>query len=142
MSITVKSLTDKVSVSPQVMLSDAEALKEAGFKSVINNRPDSEMPGQPLSVELEASLKEQGIELRHVPMPPGELSLELIENMAAALADLPKPVLSFCASGTRSTILWCCVNAKTEGVDTVLSKAADAGYNLEQFRSMLTQLSK
>lgn len=141
MSFNPNFLTEHISASPQILMSDIDAVKEAGFKSIISNRPDGEMPGQPLAADLEASLKEQGIEMRYIPMSPGALTLELVEEMTAALDELPKPVLAFCASGTRSTILWCCANAKSLGVDTVLNKAAAAGYNLEQLRPTLTQLS-
>ena len=141
MSITPKQLTNDLSVSAQIMPDDLDAIKEAGFKSVIINRPDSEMPGQPEASDLASLLTENGLESAHIPMAPGQLSPDLVAAMSDAIENLPKPILAFCASGTRSTVLWCCASVKEQGVDAVLKTAADAGYELEQIRPLLNQLN-
>jgi len=47
-----KTLTDMLSVAEQIKLADLKALAQAGFKTVINNRPDGEAPRQPRSETL------------------------------------------------------------------------------------------
>jgi len=137
-----RPLSDDVSASPQIMPDELDAIKAAGFQSVIINRPDSETPGQPEAETFMEVLKANGLESANIPMTPGHLSPDLVTQMATALQELPKPILAYCASGTRSTVLWCCARAKEDGVDAVLSAASNAGYDLEQIRPLLNQLSQ
>lgn len=78
-----------------------------GFKSVINNRPDHEEgPNQPTSVAIEAAAKAAGLSYAFLPVSPGYQSPEEIAGFAKLLANLPKPILAFCRSGTRSGKLY------------------------------------
>ena len=43
----IKSLTVNLSVSPQLLVTEMEAVAQAGFKAIICNRPDGEGPDQP-----------------------------------------------------------------------------------------------
>ncbi len=90
-------------LSPAAM---AEAAA-AGFRSVVNNRPDHEHgPGQPTSAEIEAAARAAGLEYRHLPVDGGWQSPEQIAAFAELLAQLPRPMLAFCRSGARSTRLF------------------------------------
>ena len=46
---SLKHLTPFIAVAPQLQPGDMGMLAAAGFRSVINNRPDGEEPGQPTS---------------------------------------------------------------------------------------------
>ncbi|EGJ11151.1 hypothetical protein RBXJA2T_12522 [Rubrivivax benzoatilyticus JA2 = ATCC BAA-35] len=84
----------------------AEAAR-AGFRSVINNRPDHEHgPGQPTSAEIETAARAAGLEYRHLPVAGGYQSPEEIAACAALLRELPRPLLMFCRSGSRSARLY------------------------------------
>lgn len=131
-----RPLTDDVSVGGQVMPDDMADLAARGIKTIINNRPEGEMPGQPGSEALSAAAKAAGIDYVYLPMAGG-ISLELIEGSAAAYADLPGPKIAFCASGMRSVALWCFALVKDNGVESVLQTAADAGYNLAHMKGVL-----
>src|SRR3546814_17824839 len=53
MSVSINALTDAFSVAPQLFPEDMQAVADAGFKSVIINRPDLEGgPQQPLSADV------------------------------------------------------------------------------------------
>jgi uncharacterized protein (TIGR01244 family) len=79
----------------------------AGFKSVVNNRPDFEHgPDQPTSAELEAAARAAGLEYRHLPVDGGYQTPQEIEAFAQLLHTLPRPLLAFCRSGARSTRLY------------------------------------
>jgi sulfide:quinone oxidoreductase len=43
-TMDIQLLTAHLSVSPQILVSEMQALSEAGFKSIICNRPDGEGP--------------------------------------------------------------------------------------------------
>lgn len=139
--LDAKPLEDNLSVRNQIRPDELAQAASEGFRSVINNRPDGEEPGQPTSAEIEAAARAAGLEYRHIPMVPGQLSGELIGDFAQAARELPGPVLAFCRTGTRSTMLWSCANAGSKGVDGVLGAAAGAGYDLGQLRPTLESLA-
>ena len=75
----------------------------AGFRSVINNRPDHEGgPDQPTSAAIEAAALAAGLRYVHLPVSPAVQTPEEIARFGALLVELPKPVLAFCRTGTRS----------------------------------------
>jgi uncharacterized protein (TIGR01244 family) len=79
----------------------------AGFRSVINNRPDFEGgPDQPTNAAMEAAAKAAGLEYRFLPVASGYQSPEEAIACARLLDELPRPVLMFCRSGARSTRLY------------------------------------
>ena len=84
----------------------AEAAR-AGFRSVVNNRPDFEHgPQQPTNAAIEAAARAAGLEYRFLPVESGYQSPEEIAAFAQLLKDLPRPILAFCRSGARSTRLY------------------------------------
>ncbi|GGY30353.1 hypothetical protein GCM10008098_24800 [Rhodanobacter panaciterrae] len=132
----IHPLTDQLSVATQIDTDDIAALAAQGFRSIINNRPDGEIDGQPTGAELEAVARRAGLEYRHVPVISGQLQEAQVQAFAAALKELPEPVLAFCRTGTRSTTLWA---LQAEGpVDAILETARAAGYDLTAWRSRLS----
>ena len=134
-----QKLSDEVSVCMQVFPEQVDFIAKSGFKSIINNRPDMEKPGQPFAGDIEKMAQAAGLSYAHIPMQPGQLSVALIDAMVKAFDELPKPVLAHCASGMRSATLWCFANVKDMGVDGVISAAAGAGMDMEKIRPALNQ---
>lgn len=103
MTLAVQRLSADVSVAAQL---GPEAMAEAaaaGFRSVVNNRPDFEGgPSQPTSASVEAAARAAGLDYAWLPVAPGFQSADEIATFAALFAKLPKPILAFCRSGTRS----------------------------------------
>lgn len=103
----VQQLSADVTVAPQL---DPEAMAwaaQAGFKSVINNRPDFEAgPDQPTSAQMELAAKAAGLAYAYLPVDPSVQTPQEIARFAQLLKDMPKPVLAFCRSGNRSTRLY------------------------------------
>jgi uncharacterized protein (TIGR01244 family) len=107
MSIQVQQLSPDVSVAPQLGPEAMAPLAQAGFKSVINNRPDFEGgPGQPTNASIESAAKAAGLSYVFLPVAPGYQSPEEVARFAELLATLPRPILAFCRSGTRSGKLY------------------------------------
>lgn len=103
MTIQVQQLSPDVCVAPQLGPEMMAAVAQAGFKSVINNRPDFEGgPSQPTNASIEAAAKAAGLAYAFLPVASGYQSPEEIARFAELLAELPHPVLAFCRSGTRS----------------------------------------
>lgn len=125
-------LTDQLSVTAQINAEDIAAITALGFRSIINNRPDDEAPGQPTDAELEAAAAQAGLGWRHIPVVAGKVNDDQVRSFAGALEQLPGPVLAFCRSGTRSSILWA---LQAEGsADSILATTAAAGYELSMLR--------
>ena len=96
-------LSHELSVAPQLDPAAMRIAADAGFKSVINNRPDFEAGAQqPTSASMEAAGRAARREYRFLPVHPALQTPEQVAQFAALLATLPKPVLAFCRSGTRS----------------------------------------
>ncbi len=107
MTINVQPLSPDVSVAPQLGPEAMAPLAQAGYKSVVNNRPDFEGgPDQPTSAAIEAAAKAAGLVYVYLPVQPGYQSPEEIQKFAQLLSSLPRPILAFCRSGTRSGKLY------------------------------------
>lgn len=130
-----RQLSDLVWASPQVELPDIEEAKAKGFAMIINNRPDGESEDQPEGQSLESRAKAAGLTYHAIPIVPGGFNKEQVDAMEDALAKAEGPVLAFCRSGTRSTLLWSLVQAK-QGMDPVqiTQAAAAAGYDIAPIR--------
>jgi uncharacterized protein (TIGR01244 family) len=76
---------------------------KAGFRSVINNRPDHEGgPEQPTSATIEAAAVSAGLRYAYLPVAPSIQTPDEIEKFARLIDEMPKPILAFCRSGARS----------------------------------------
>ena len=107
----VQQLSADVCVAGQLDPAAMAWAAQAGFKSVINNRPDFEGgPDQPTSAAIETAARSAGLAYAHLPVPPAVQTPEQIAAFAKLLADLPKPVLAFCRSGARSGKLYHAAN--------------------------------
>ena len=106
-NLPVRRLTDNFCVAPQLTPSAMAEAATAGFKSVINNRPDYEHgPDQPSSAAMAAAATAAGLQYRYLPVSGSYQSPEEIAAMAQLLSELPQPLLAFCRSGARSTNLY------------------------------------
>jgi uncharacterized protein (TIGR01244 family) len=126
-----RTVTEQISVSPQISVADVEAAAAAGFKTIINNRPDGEAPDQPSGHEIEAAAAESGLAYFHIPVRGGPTP-EQVETTAKVLAEAPAPVLAFCRSGTRSIITWSLSQAAqgARSREELIGLGRAAGYDL------------
>lgn len=126
----MKSLSPKTKVSPQITVSDLDAIKAAGIRAIICNRPDGEGMDQPSFEEIEAAAKAVGIEARYVPIAAGMVTDADVAAFGKVLDDLQRPVLAYCRSGMRSATLWSLHEAKKRPIPEILSMTKAAGYDM------------
>lgn len=136
----MKELPGDVFVTGQLMPAQLQALAEQGVMSFINNRPDHEAPLQPPSEDMEQAAMAMSLDYFHIPMAMG-LTPGLIEASLNAYQNAPRPIVAFCASGTRSAALWAFAHVDQLGVDSVMAALTGAGYSLEQLRQPLTDFA-
>ena len=104
--MTIKNLTDNMSVSPQILPSDLATIKQLGFNSIICNRPDGESADQPNFDLIAKAAKEIGLMAKYVPVVPGQITNADVQMFNQALCEVQGPVLAYCRSGARSEMLW------------------------------------
>ena len=104
--MNLTQLSPLISVRPQLLPHEIAEVAAAGFKGIINNRPDREGHDQPLSEELEAEARRHGLAYWHIPVVPGQATEEDARAFAAALENSDGPVVAFCRTGNRSSGLW------------------------------------
>jgi uncharacterized protein (TIGR01244 family) len=78
----------------------------AGYKVLVNNRPDGEEPGQPGTAEIAAAALAAGLEYHHLPVTAMDFPGPDVARMARLFDDESRPVFAFCRTGTRCTNLW------------------------------------
>ena len=107
MALTFTWLTADFATAPQLAPDDIAQAAVAGFRSVVNNRPDLEGgPSQPTSDAMQRAAEAAGLSYAFLPVQGSYQSPDEIERMHQLLNALPKPVLGFCRSGTRTANLF------------------------------------
>ncbi len=126
----LRKISSHLSVSPQIMPDDMAAIKEAGFRAIICNRPDGEGADQPSFDEVQKAAEAAGLEARYVPIKAGMVSDQDVEAFGAALDTLPGPTLAYCRTGTRSATLWSFHESKNRPMPEILAATKAAGYDM------------
>lgn len=133
-----RKLDDSIAVAGQISPDDVAEAARQGFAFIVNNRPDEEQPGQPGGAEIEAAAKAAGLGYRAIPITHAGFSDNQVTAMREALEAAPGPVLAFCRSGTRSTLVWALARSRMgDDADTLQAKAQAAGYDLTPVRAFL-----
>jgi len=120
---------------------DIEALADAGVKTIINNRPDDEDPGQLPAAEARKLAEVRGIAYHHIPFTGATLTKGDVDAFAAALKSAQGPVVAHCRSGTRSTLVWALTRMR-DGADPValIRQAAACGIDIAALPAIAARL--
>ncbi|MBV7256604.1 TIGR01244 family phosphatase [Pacificimonas sp. WHA3] len=103
----IRKLDENVSVSSMPGIADIAAAAAAGYRSLVMNRPDREEPGQLPVLALRSAAASANLAFVSVPVSSVTAIHDTdVDHFVRAVAELPKPVLAFCRSGTRSATLW------------------------------------
>ncbi|WP_267381842.1 MULTISPECIES: TIGR01244 family sulfur transferase [unclassified Sphingomonas] len=138
----IRTINESIAVAPQIAPEDMAAIAAAGFKAVINNRPDDEEPGQPSGAAIRAAAEAAGLAYTAIPVTHAGFSHPQLDAMADALVAAEGPVLAYCRSGTRSCNLWALAAAKAgRNPELLVTQAQQAGYDLSGIRPTLDALA-
>ena len=99
-------LTPGLTAAGALSAADIEALAASGIKTIVNNRPDGEDPGQLPAADARQLCATHGIAYHHIPFVGATLTRADIDAFDAVLKSAPQPVVAHCRSGTRSTMIW------------------------------------
>ena len=133
----INYLSPDYSVASQIAVADVATIAEAGFKSVICNRPDQENPETHQIAAIKAEVIAAGLEFAENVFDPSTFGPDKIQRQSELLQELPSPVLAYCASGTRCSIVWAFAHASSMDIDGILTATTSAGYQLSHLRPQL-----
>jgi uncharacterized protein (TIGR01244 family) len=138
-----RKIDEKTYASPQIGLAEVAYAKALGIGMIINNRPEGESDDQTPGADIEAAARDAGIAYVAIPVSHAGFSMPQVEAMQAALAQAgDSPVLAYCRSGTRSTLLWALAQARSGlDPDEIATRAAGAGYDISPIRATVDMLA-
>ena len=94
-SLPIRAVAPDVCVAPQLTPDAMAEAARAGFKSVVNNRPDFEGgPDQPTSATIEAAALGAGLRYAHLPVSPSVQTPAEVDQFAKLMQEMPKPILA------------------------------------------------
>ncbi len=137
----IRPLTASYAVSPQIELSDLPAIKAAGYTTIIDNRPDGEIPPQLHTVSMKAAAEALGLTFVANPVLGGAMTMENVTAQGAAIAAAQGPVLAYCASGNRSSMVWALSQAGSLPTADLVGIPARFGYQLDHLRPQIDALA-
>ncbi len=137
----IRQITPDYAVSPQIDPTDIPAIKAAGFRTIICNRPDVEVPTELSAEVMRIAAEEAGLAFIVNPVTHQTLNMDMVAAQMASLTDGKIPVLAYCASGTRSSIVWSLGQAGKMPTDAIIAATAKAGYDLSNLRPRLDALA-
>lgn len=126
----IRPLTEEFAVSPQIDAAHMKEIAGSGFRSVLCNRPDGEELGQEDYTTIEAAAQAEGLEIRWVPIVSGMVTQASLSEFMSALEEMPKPLLAYCRSGTRCTMLWAIAQHGRMDAEEIIRRAAKVGYDV------------
>ena len=140
-SPSLMALTPDLSVAGRLDRADIEALAKEGVKTIINNRPDGEDPGQLSAAEARRLAEGLGIAYHHIPITAASLTRADVDTFAASLKGAQPPVVAHCRSGTRSALLWALTRLR-EGADpfALVAEAARHGIDIATLPAIASRL--
>ncbi len=128
------TITPQFSVSPQLAVDDMARAKAEGYRIIICNRPDGETPDQPTIAIMEAAAGAEGLAFHAIPVGPAGIAQEDITQTLSLMAS-GEPVLAYCRSGTRSSIVHALARVQAgDPIATVIKDAGAVGYDLTPYR--------
>ena len=137
----IRQLSPTYAVSPQIDVADIPAIAEAGFTTIICNRPDTEVPPSHQAQAIEAAAQAAGLAFVTIPVTHQGLNMDMIMAQKDAMDSSDGPTLAYCASGTRSSIVWSFGQATEMPADDIIAATSAAGYDLGGMRAQLEALA-
>ncbi|MDB2407204.1 TIGR01244 family sulfur transferase [Jannaschia sp.] len=138
----LRPLDGTTSAAPQLDPEDMAVLAADGVTTILCNRPDAEVPPSHQADAMRVAAEAAGLIFAHIPVSMPQLTLEAVAAQRDALAGAQGKVVAYCASGTRSAVLWALAMAGTRPADDILTACRDAGYALDGLRPQIEQLEQ
>jgi uncharacterized protein (TIGR01244 family) len=136
-----RTLDERFAASAQITLGEVVEARRRGFAVIVNNRPEGEAEDQTPGAEIEEAARAAGMGYVAIPVSHTGFSEAQVSALADAMQAADGPVLAYCRSGTRSTLLWALTEAR-QGQEpaTIAEKARAAGYDVAPIMPLIEML--
>jgi uncharacterized protein (TIGR01244 family) len=138
-----RALTKDVSVGGQITVADVKAVKDKGFKTIVNMRPDSEAPEQAKYPEMQHAAQEAGLGYGYIPLKKGApIAATSAEALDSVLTRMPKPVFLFEETPERPAKVWALAEASRPGgldADAILAAVKSAGFSADDLSPQIAR---
>ena len=135
-------LYGQIHVTEQISPQSIAALKQQGIQTVIDMRPDGEVPEQPPSALIEKEVQSAGMKFSYIPVQHGEIGEASVTALQNVLAKSEGPILMYCRSGSRAARTWSLVEAARPGgldAETILAAVKAAGLKADDLEANIRQ---
>ncbi len=140
---TVRRLDDGYWTAGYITPEDLKMAADCGFKSIVNILPKDDTDQHMSDAQAKELAETSGLEYRYMPLYGHQVNNQYIATAyGSMIKELPEPVLSYCRSGTRVTLLWAMIHAGKLDIDDMLDRALDNGYDIEVIKEDLERVSK
>jgi uncharacterized protein (TIGR01244 family) len=129
-------------VTEQIRTSDIFAIKRAGYKTIVDIRPDGEAPDQAPSATMQQLAKANGLTFYYIPVQHGPIPDSAVRDLDKALASSTQPVLLYCHSGRRAARTLSLYEAsRPNGPDatTIFSMVRSAGQSADDLTAEINE---
>jgi uncharacterized protein (TIGR01244 family) len=137
----LRQITETYTVAPQLEPGDMATLAAQGVTTVICNRPDAENPAPLQAAAMQAAAEAAGLTFVFNPVTGGQLTMDNVEEQRDAIDAAEGPVVAYCASGNRSTIVWALGMAGDLPTDEIIARGETWGYQLDWLRPQIEALA-
>ena len=133
----IREVDGSFAVAAQIAPGDIAQLHDAGFRTIMCNRPDGESADQAPVDAIRAEAESHGMAFHHIPVAGGIFPQDAVDLFRKVRQESEGPLLAYCRSGTRCMTLETLANPLDLEVEERLERAAQAGYDLEMLRPHL-----
>ena len=138
----IRQLSPTFAVSPQIGVEDIPAIVAAGFTTIICNRPDEEVPPSHQATAIGDATIAAGLTFIINSVTHQGLNAGMIDSQKADMDAAIAPILAYCASGTRSAIVWSLTQAGEIPTQDIIAATAAAGYDLGGMGPQIDAMAK
>jgi uncharacterized protein (TIGR01244 family) len=102
----IKRINGMFAVASQVDIKTVKDVAQAGYKTLICNRPDCEADDYDLFPAIAAEAKRLRITPVYLPISLLGASVHDQKKFDDLILNCPKPIVAYCRSGARPAVLW------------------------------------
>lgn len=134
-------IAEGYSVATQPDPDDMAGLAERGVKTLVCNRPDAENPPSHQAASIQDAAEAQGLAFVFNPVIGSAMTMENVQEQADAIDAADGPIVAYCASGTRSVVMWALAMAGRMPTAEILAATRRAGFALDHLAPQIEALA-
>jgi len=137
----LRRLSETYMITVQLEPGDMAGLAADGVRMVICNRPDAENPASLQASAMQQAAEAAGLGFVYNPVNGAAMTMDNVEEQAAALDAADGPIAAYCASGMRSAVMWAFAQAGRIETDAIIAAGDAAGVSLSGMRAQIDAMA-